>query len=194
MKLIIGIGGASGVIYGIRLLEILRDFDDVETHLVMSQTGRMNIGIETDYSTRDVEALADHFHKNTNVAASIASGSFSTDGMIVAACSMKNLSGIVHSYAEDLLTRAADVALKERRKLVLMPREMPLHTGHTKFMYEASPFGAIVASPRPAFYTKPQSIEEMVDHSLGRVIDLFGVKNGLFEPWQGPRNDPEKSK
>jgi len=186
MKLIIGIGGASGVIYGIRLLEILRDFEGVETHMVMSQTGRMNIGIETDYTARDVEALADHFHKNTNVAASIASGSFATDGMIVTACSMKNLSGIVHSYADDLLTRAADVALKERRKLVLMPREMPLHTGHTKLMYEASQMGAIVAPPMPAFYTKPQTIEDMIDHSLGRVLDLFGVETGLFTPWQGP--------
>jgi len=153
---------------------------------VMSQTGRMNIGIETDYTARDVEALADHFHKNTNVAASIASGSFATDGMIVTACSMKNLSGIVHSYADDLLTRAADVALKERRKLVLMPREMPLHTGHTKLMYEASQMGAIVAPPMPAFYTKPQTIEDMIDHSLGRVLDLFGVETGLFTPWQGP--------
>ena len=187
-KLIIGVGGASGVIYAIRLLEVLRSSADVETHLVMSKTARMNINIETDMSVADVEALADQVHNIAQVGASIASGSFKTHGMIVAACSMKNLSAIVHSHADDLLTRAADVALKERRKLVLMPRETPLHAGHCKLMMEANQLGAIVAPPMPAMYTKPQSIDDIVNHTVGRVLDLFELETGLVDRWQGPSN------
>lgn len=185
-KLIIGIGGASGVIYGIRLLEILKGIADIETHLVMSKTARMNIAVETDMSAADVEALADHIHSVSQVGASIASGSFKTHGMIVAACSMKNLSAIVHSHADDLLTRAADVALKERRPLVLMPRETPLHTGHCKLMLEASSLGAIVAPPMPAMYTRPTTIDDIVDHSVGRVLDLLDIDTDLVDRWQGP--------
>ena len=185
-KLIIGVGGASGVIYAVRLLEVLRSSAHVETHLVMSKTARMNINIETDMSVADVEALADQVHNIAQVGASIASGSFKTHGMIVAACSMKNLSAIVHSHADDLLTRAADVALKERRKLVLMPRETPLHAGHCKLMMEANQLGAIVAPPMPAMYTKPQSIDDIVNHTVGRVLDLFELETGLVDRWQGP--------
>lgn len=185
-KLIIGVGGASGVIYAVRLLEVLRSSADVETHLVMSKTARMNINIETDMSVADVEALADQVHNIAQVGASIASGSFKTHGMIVAACSMKNLSAIVHSHADDLLTRAADVALKERRKLVLMPRETPLHAGHCKLMMEANQLGAIVAPPMPAMYTKPQTIDDIVNHTVGRVLDLFELETGLVDRWQGP--------
>lgn len=185
-KLIIGIGGASGVIYGIRLLEILKGIADMETHLVMSKTARMNIAVETDMSAADVEALADQIHSVSQVGASIASGSFKTHGMIVAACSMKNLSAIVHSHADDLLTRAADVALKERRPLVLMPRETPLHAGHCKLMLEASNLGAIVAPPMPAMYTRPTSIDDIVNHSVGRVLDLLEIDTGLVDRWQGP--------
>lgn len=185
-KLIIGVGGASGVIYAVRLLEVLRSSADVETHLVMSKTARMNINIETDMSVADVEALADQVHNIAQVGASIASGSFKTHGMIVAACSMKNLSAIVHSHADDLLTRAADVALKERRKLVLMPRETPLHAGHCKLMMEANQLGAIVAPPMPAMYTKPQSIDDIVNHTVGRVLDLFELETDLVDRWQGP--------
>ena len=184
-KMIIGIGGASGVVYGIRLLEVLKSAD-VETHLVMSKTARMNINIETDKSATDVEAMADEVHSVAQVGASIASGSFKTHGMIVAACSMKNLSAIVHSHADDLLTRAADVALKERRKLVLMPRETPLHAGHCELMMKASQLGAIVAPPMPAMYTRPQSIDDLVNHTVGRVLDLFDLDAGLVDRWQGP--------
>lgn len=185
MKLIIAIAGASGVIYGIRMLETLKDMPDVETHLIMTKTGRMNIGIETNHSIQYVEDLADHVHKNSDIGATIASGSFATDGMVVTACAMKTLSGIVHSYADDLLTRAADVTLKERRKLVLMPREMPLHTGHCKLMLEASQMGAIVALPLNAMYTKPQTIDDLIDYTVGRILDLFDIKTGKVDEWQG---------
>lgn len=188
-KLIIGIGGASGVVYGIRLLEVLKSVADIETHLVLSKTARMNIAVETDVTAADVEALADKVHSVSQVGASIASGSFKTHGMIVAACSMKNLSAIVHSHADDLLTRAADVALKERRRLVLMPRETPLHSGHCKLMLEASQLGAIIAPPMPAMYTRPTTIDDIVDHSVGRVLDLMDIDTGLVERWQGPTRD-----
>lgn len=185
-KLIVGIGGASGVIYAIRLLEVLKSAPQVETHLVMSKTARMNINIETDLSVADVEALADEVHNIGQVGASLASGSFKTNGMIVAACSMKNLSAIVRSHADDLLTRAADVALKERRRLVLMPRETPLHAGHCKLMMEANQLGAIIAPPMPAMYTRPQTIDDIVNHTVGRVLDLFELETGLVERWEGP--------
>lgn len=186
IKLIIGIAGASGVIYGIRILEALKAFDHVESHLVMSNTGRMNIGLETDYDVKEVEALADVVHKDSNLAASISSGSFRADGMVVAACAMKTLSDIVHSRADNLLVRAADVILKEQRRLVIMPRETPLHLGHCKLMYEACQLGAIIAPPMPAFYTKPQSIDDIINHSVGRVLDLFDLDNNLVRRWQGP--------
>ena len=150
MRLVIGISGASGVIYGIRLLEMLRAFDEVETHLVMSRYGRLNIELETEYKVKEVEALADVVHGERNQAATISSGSFGVDGMVVAPCSMKTLSAIVNSYADGLLVRAADVCLKERKQLVLMPRETPLHAGHCKLMYEASQLGVIIAPPMPA--------------------------------------------
>lgn len=185
MKIIVGISGASGAIYGIRLLELLKDIESVESHLVLSPTARLNIGLETDWSAGDVERLADHVHKNSNMGASIASGSFQTDGMIVAACSMKTLSSIVHSFADDLLTRAADVMLKERRKLILMPRETPLHAGHCKLMLEASELGAIVAPPMPALYMKPQTLDELITHSAARVLDLLGLDVGALKRWPG---------
>lgn len=188
-KLIIGIGGASGVIYGIRLLEVLKDIVGIETHLVMSKTARMNVAVETDLTPADVEALADKVHSVNQVGASIASGSFKTHGMVVAACSMKNLSAIVHSHADDLLTRAADVTLKERRRLVLMPRETPLHAGHCKLMLEASQLGAIIAPPMPAMYTRPKTIDDIVNHSVGRVLDLLDIETKLVDRWQGPGGD-----
>ena len=185
MRLIIGISGASGVIYGIRLLEMLQAFEEVETHLVLSRYGRLNIELETDYPVNAVEALADVVHSDRNQAAAISSGSFGVSGMIVAPCSMKTLSAIVHSYADSLLVRAADVCLKERQPLVLMPRETPLHTGHCKLLYEASQLGAIIAPPLPAFYTKPQSLDDVVSHSVARVLDLFGLDTGVLKRWQG---------
>ncbi len=185
MRLIIGISGSSGVIYGIRMLEMLRAFDRVETHLVMSRYGRLNIELETDYQPKDVEALADVVHGERNQAASISSGSFGVDGMIVAPCSMKTLSAIVHSYADSLLVRAADVCLKERKQLVLMPRETPLHTGHCKLLYEASQLGAIIAPPVPAFYGRPESLDDLINHTVSRVLDLFGLDTGQLKRWQG---------
>lgn len=184
-KFIIGIGGASGAIYGVRLLEKLRAVENVETHLVMSQTAMVTLGLETDYAVSDVRALADHSYKHGDVAAAIASGSFKTDAMVVAACSMKNLSGIVHSYADDLLTRAADVCLKDRRPLILMPRETPMHAGHCKLLHEAAQLGAIIAPPMPAMYARPQTINEMIDHTVGRVMDLLGLDCNFIHRWQG---------
>ena len=185
MKLVIGIAGASGAIYGIRLLEVLKAIGGIETHLVMTKTGRMNIGLETDYSIEAVEALADHVHKITNIGASIASGSFKTDGMIVSACAMKTLSAIVHSYADDLLTRAADVTLKENRKLVIMPRETPLHVGHCKLMLEAAQMGAMIVPPMPGFYTRPETVDDIVNHTVARVLDLYDIDAGIIKRWQG---------
>lgn len=185
MRLIVGISGASGVIYGIRMLEVLREHPDVETHLVISNGGKLNIALETDWDVKDVEALADEVHSDQNLAATIASGSFRTAGMIVAPCSMKTLSGIVHSYADTLIVRAADVVLKERRPLVLMPRETPLHAGHCKLMYEASQLGAHIAPPMPAFYNDPQTIDDIINHSVGRVLDLLGVDNSIVKRWAG---------
>jgi 4-hydroxy-3-polyprenylbenzoate decarboxylase len=184
-KLIVGMSGSSGVIYGIRLLEVLKTIAEVETHLVMSPFAKLNVEIETSHTARYVEGLADKVHSYRNQAASISSGSFKTDGMVVAPCSMKTLSAITHSYADSLLTRAADVVLKERRQLVLMPRESPLHSGHCKLLYETAQLGAVIAPPMPAFYTKPQTIDDLVNHSVGRILDLFGLDSGILKRWEG---------
>ncbi len=184
-KIIIGMGGASGAIYGIRLLEMLKPEPDVETHLVMSRTAQLNIRIETDYDVDDVIALADHYYKPADMAAAISSGSFKCMGMIVAACSMKTLSGIVHSFSDDLLIRAADVCLKDQRPLILMPREAPLHVGHCKLFYEAAQLGAIIAPPMPAFYNRPETVDDIVNHSAGRVLDLLGFDQELVKRWTG---------
>ena len=185
MRLIVGISGASGVIYGIRMLEVLQDHPEVETHLVLSNGGKLNIALETDWAVKDVEALADEVHSDQNLAATIASGSFNTGGMVVAPCTMKTLSGIVHSYADTLIVRAADVVLKEQRKLVLMPRETPLHAGHCKLLLEATQLGAQLAPPMPAFYNDPKTIDDLVNHNVGRVLDLFGIDNSIVKRWAG---------
>ena len=187
-KLIVGMSGSSGVIYGIRLLEVLRNISDVETHLVMSPYAKLNIEIETSYKAQHVEDLADVVHSYRNQAASISSGSFKTDGMVVAPCSMKTLSAIVNSYSDSLLVRAADVVLKEGRKLVLMPRETPLHVGHCKLLYEAAQLGAVIAPPMPAFYSQPQTIDDLVNHSVGRILDLFDLDAGILKRWEGNRH------
>ncbi|MBL8711066.1 MAG: UbiX family flavin prenyltransferase [Rhodospirillaceae bacterium] len=173
-RLIIGISGASGVIYGIRLLELLRE-SMIETHLVMSRTAELTLAYETDHKVAAVKALADYCHSNDDLAAPISSGSFLTLGMIVAPCSAKSLAEIASGVTPTLIARAADVVLKERRRLVLMLRETPLHLGHIRNMAAVTEMGAIVAPPVPAMYAQPQSIEEMVDQSLGRVLDLFGL-------------------
>ena len=184
-RIIVGMSGASGSIYGIRILEMLRAMDDVESHLVMSRYARLNIEIETSHSVEYVTELADVVHNANNQAASIASGSFKTDGMVMAPCSMKTLSAITHSYNDSLLVRAADVVLKERRTLVLMPREVPLHAGHCKLMYEATQLGAIIAPPFTSFYHRPKTIDDLVNHSVGRVLDLFGLDTGVVKRWAG---------
>ena len=188
MRLIVGMSGASGVIYGVRLLEALKAESNVETHLVMSDSARMNINLETDWSAKDVLALADHVYSNRDIAASIASGSFKTDGMIVAPCAIKTLSAITNSYADSLIVRAADVVLKECRRLVLVPRETPLHTGHCELLYRASQLGAIIAPPMPAHYIKPQSVDDLINHHVGRILDLFSIDCGFVKRWNGPQN------
>ncbi len=181
MQLIVGMSGASGVIYGIRLLETLKAEKGIETHLVMSDSAKMNISLETDWSANDVKKLADHVHSNKDIAANIASGSFQTVGMVVAPCAIKTLSAIANSYADSLIVRAADVTLKECRRLVLVPRETPLHTGHCELLYKASQIGAIIAPPMPAHYIKPQSIDDLVNHHVGRVLDLFKIDSSLVK-------------
>jgi 4-hydroxy-3-polyprenylbenzoate decarboxylase len=190
MRLIIGMAGASGLIYGVRMLEVLKNVKDIETHVVMSATAKMNVAIETDWDLAGIEALADVVHNVRDVAATISSGSFKTSGMIVAPCSMKTLSGIVHSYAENLLVRAADVVLKEQRRLVLMPRETPLHVGHCKLLYEAAQLGAIIAPPMPALYNRPETIDDIINHSVGRVLDLFDIDPGIIKRWAGAKTRP----
>ncbi|MEC8471738.1 MAG: UbiX family flavin prenyltransferase [Pseudomonadota bacterium] len=186
MRLIIGMSGASGVIYGIRLLEVLSQVEQVETHLVLSNSAKLNIAIETDRNSKEVQDLADKVYSNKDIAARLASGSFKTDGMIVAPCAVKTLSAIANSYADSLLVRAADVVLKERRRLVLVPRETPLHTGHCELLLKASQMGAILAPPMPAHYTNPQTVDDLVDHHVGRLLDLFDLDSGLVQRWQGP--------
>ena len=188
MRLIVGMSGASGVIYGVRLLEALKAKSNVETHLVMSDSAKMNINLETDWSAKDVLALADHVYSNRDIAASIASGSFETDGMIVAPCAIKTLSAITNSYADSLIVRAADVVLKECRRLVLVPRETPLHTGHCELLFRASQLGAIIAPPMPAHYIKPQTIDDLINHHTGRILDLFSIDCGFVKRWNGPQN------
>jgi 4-hydroxy-3-polyprenylbenzoate decarboxylase len=181
-RLIVGISGASGVTYGVRLLQVLRNAG-VETHLVMSKTAEVTFAYETMLKIADVKALAHTCHPIDDMAASISSGSFRTAGMIVAPCSMRSMSEIATGVTTTLLTRAADVTLKERRRLVLMVRETPLHTGHLRTMTTLSEIGAIIAPPVPAFYAKPDTLEDMADHTVGRVLDLFDIDVGIVNRW-----------
>ena len=181
-RLIIGISGSSGIIYGIRLLQVLQKLS-IETHLVVSKAGQLTRAYETELSSSELKALADVYHPCTDISASIASGSFKTMGMIIAPCSMKTLGEIAHGISSSLLTRAADVVLKERRKLVLIPREAPLHLGHLNNMVSITQMGGIIYPPVPAFYTKPQSIADVVDETVGRVLDLFDLDSGLLKRW-----------
>lgn len=186
-RLIIGISGASGAIYGVRLLQVLRDVADVETHLVMSQAARQTLSLETDLSLRDVQALADVVHDARDIAASISSGSFKTAGMVILPCSIKTLSGIVNSYTDTLVTRAADVVLKERRPLILCVRETPLHLGHLRLMTQAAELGAVIMPPVPAFYHRPQTLDDIINQTVNRVLDQFDIDlpEDLFTRWQG---------
>lgn len=181
-RLIVGLSGASGVLYGIRLLQLLRD-QPVETHLVISKSAEITLAHETDWKLRDVQALADYWHPQDDIGAAISSGSFRTLGMVVAPCSVKTLAEIASGVTSGLLTRAADVVLKERRRLVMMVRETPLTTVHLRNMLTVTEMGGIVAPPVPAFYARPDSIEAMVDHSVGRVLDLFDLEVGAVRRW-----------
>lgn len=184
-RIIVAITGASGAIYGVRALEALRAMDEIEVHLVISPSAARTLREETDFSMEQVQGLAHVVHNHKDIGASIASGSFRTDGMVVAPCSVKTLSGIAHCYAEDLVIRAADVCLKERRRLVLLFRETPLHAGHIALMDQATRMGAIIMPPIPSFYHRPRSIEDIVDQSVGRMLDLFELSNDLVSRWTG---------
>jgi flavin prenyltransferase len=181
-RIIVGISGASGIVYGLRLLEVLRRLG-IETHLVISKSAEITLAHETTMKVSAVKALADVVYANTDIAAAISSGSFKTRGMIIAPCSIRTVSEIATGVTSSLMSRAADVVLKERRRLVLMVRESPLHTGHLRTLTKASEIGAIIAPPMPAFYTKPETIADLVDHTVGRVLDLFDIDAGLVRRW-----------
>lgn len=187
-RLVVGISGASGVIYGIRLLEVLRDVDDIETHLVMSAAARQTIALETDWAVGDVDALADVVYRPGDIAASLSSGSFRTMGMVIVPASMGTLSDIATSSSDNLLARAADVTLKEHRRLVVVPRETPLHLGHLRLMVQVAEIGAIVCPPVPAFYHRPETIGQIIDHTLSRLLDLLDIEppTDLSKRWEGP--------
>jgi 4-hydroxy-3-polyprenylbenzoate decarboxylase len=185
MRLIIGISGASGSIYGVRLLEQLRHREDVETHLVVSRPGEKTLFQETGHTLNEIKSLASHWHSIEEIGASIASGSFLTAGMIIAPCSVHTMGAIAAGITSNLLSRAADVTLKERRRLVLMVRESPLHLGHLRTMTALAEMGAVIAPPLPAFYNRPQTIDELVDQGVGRILDLFGLEGAGTKRWEG---------
>lgn len=186
-RLIVAITGASGSVYGIRTLEILRAVPDVETHLVLSPSAIRTLAEETDYTAEQVRALADVVHSFRDIGASIASGSYRTEGMLVAPCSVKTLAGIAHCFSDELILRAADVCLKERRRLVLMFRETPLHAGHVALLDQVTRSGAIVMPPVPGFYHRPRSIDDIVNQSVGRALDLFGIDPLIVKRWKETR-------
>ena len=185
MRIVVGLAGSSAPIYGIRTLQALKEVG-VETHLVVSDGAKRTIPLETHWTVKKIEALATVVYANSELAASISSGSFQTDGMIIAPCSMKTLAGIAHSYSQDLLVRAADVTLKERRKLVLVPRETPLHLGHLRNMVLATEIGAVILPPVPAFYHQPKTVEDLIDQTVGKILDQFHIEHTLFRRWRTP--------
>ena len=189
-RIVIGISGASGVIYGVRMLEMLKE-TDFETHLIISSSGRLNIEIETRYKLADVEDMANFVYDHKDMAASLSSGSFLTEGMVVIPCTIRSLSGIANSYNENLLVRAADVTLKEKRKLVLVVRETPLHIGHLRLMTLAAEMGAHLLPPVPSFYHWPKTIEDIIDQTIGKVFDYFGIEHDLFKRWGEAGKDPK---
>jgi flavin prenyltransferase len=184
-RLIVAITGASGAIYGVRALQLLRQMGGVETHLIISASGARTLAEETDHSAAQVRAMADHVHSAKDIGAAIASGSFKTLGMLVAPCSVKTLSGIAHCYDDELVVRAADVCLKERRRVVLLLRETPLHAGHIALMDQATRNGAIIMPPVPAFYSRPKTVADIVDQTVGRALDLFDLDAKVVHRWAG---------
>ncbi len=188
-SLIVGISGASGVIYGLEMLRVLQQLG-IQRHLVMTAAAKVNFQIETEVTPAQVEALADFVHADESLTAPIASGSFRTGGMVVIPCSIKTLAAIAHSHSANLLVRAADVTLKERRPLVLVVRETPLHQGHLELMHRAAGLGAVILPPMPAFYQRPQTISDLIYHTLGKVLDCFGIEHNLFQRWGTDRPGP----
>jgi flavin prenyltransferase len=184
-RIVVGITGSTGSIYGIRLLEVLRETDAVETHLVLSAPGKRTLVEETRYSVKEVEALADMVHDNRDIGAPIASGSFQTAGMVVAPCSVKTLSALANCYADTLISRAGDVTLKEGRTLIALVREAPLHVGHLRQMLALAEMGAVILPPMPAFYHRPRTIDDIVNHTVGRTLDRLGIVNSLVPEWSG---------
>jgi 4-hydroxy-3-polyprenylbenzoate decarboxylase len=191
-RIVVGITGATAVIYGIRLLEVLAELN-VETHLILSEQAKRNICIESDFEVNTVEKLASRVHDIKDMAASISSGSFKTDGMVIVPCTIKTLSGVAHSYNDNLIVRAADVALKERRKLVLMVRETPLHKGHLEMMGRVADLGGVILPPVPAFYNAPKTIKDIIDHTVGKILDQFDIDHHLFRRWEGVEDDRQTS-
>jgi 4-hydroxy-3-polyprenylbenzoate decarboxylase len=191
-RLIVGISGASGVIYGIRLLEVLREVDGIETHLIISSAAKRTALLETDYTLDQIQGLADKVYNFHDIAASISSGSYKTIGMTIVPCAVKTLSGIANSYNDNLILRAADVVLKDQRKLVLVLRETPLHLGHVRLMAQVIEMGAILMPPMPAFYHRPKTIDDIINQTVNRVLDLFDIElpEDLFSRWQGPDYEP----
>jgi flavin prenyltransferase len=187
-RLIVGISGASGVVYGVRMLEVLRDLD-VETHLVMSKAAELTLVYEMDMKPKDVRALASHFHAQADIGAAISSGSFPTMGMVIVPCSVRSMSEIAAGTTGTLLSRAADVVLKERRRLVLAFRETPIHAGHLRTMSQLTEMGAIIAPIVPAFYNRPKTLDDVINHTVGRLLDLFGVETKLVKRWKGAPGD-----
>jgi len=189
-RLVVAITGASGALYGVRMLETLRSIGGIETHLMISEAGVLSMHHELDMKRKDVEALADAVHNVRDVGACVASGSFQSEGMIIAPCSMKTLGSVAHGLCDNLITRAADVMLKERRRLVLMVRETPFNLAHLRNMTAVTEMGGIIFPPLPALYQRPQSVSEMVDHTVGRVLDLFAIEHALVPRWTGLQPAP----
>jgi 4-hydroxy-3-polyprenylbenzoate decarboxylase len=185
MRLVVGISGSSGSIYGIRLLEVLRGVSDLETHLIISGAAKRTLLEETDYTVKDVEALGTHVYDNRDIGAALASGSFRTGGMVIAPCSIKTVSALANCYADTLICRAGDVTLKEGRPLVVVVRETPLHAGHLRQLLVLAELGAVILPPVPAFYNRPKTVEDIVNHTVGRVLDRLGIPHGLTTEWTG---------
>ena len=185
MRLVIGISGSTGAIYGVRLLEVLQGSPDIETHVVISEPAKTTIEFETGRDPKDVLAMASVVYDYRDVGAAISSGSFLTDGMVIAPCSIKTLSSVANSYNDNLLSRAADVCLKERRKLVMVVRETPLHRGHLRLMLDVTESGGVILPPMPSFYHLPKTVDDIVNHTVQKVLDQFGIEKGLFQRWDG---------
>src|SRR5687768_2519999 len=191
-RLIVGITGATGAVYGVKILQTLRENPDFESHLVLSEAGALNLWHELKMRRKELEKLADAAYHPNDIGAAIASGSFLTEGMVIAPCSMKTLAAVAHAHADDLVSRAADVVLKERRRLVLLPRETPLNLAHLRNMTAVSEMGGIIFPPVPAFYAMPKSIDELVAHTVARVLDLFGLHSPKLARWQGMKGTPQE--